>query len=272
MKTGRKILTIVLLVIVVVLAVAVLGFYLFGKGMIKSGVEQAASKTLGVAVTIKDIDLSILQGKVGIKGLVVKNPKGYANENLLELSEARVSVNIRSLLSDTVDINEIKLDGTKLTMEQKGLTNNLKEILDRLPKEGEKPATEEKGKKLLIDRLEIANTNVKVKLLPVPGKADNVSLNIDPIVMEKLGSDSKMSMGKLTAKILSAIATGVAKQGAGVLPDDMVKGVSSSLGAVLDLGKGTTKEGEAVLEKGTEAGKGIVEGVKGILGGKKEQK
>ena len=50
-------------------------------------------------------------------------------------------------------------------MEQKGLTNNLKEILDRIPAAPE-PKTGEK--KLQIDRLEIINTNVKVKLLPIP--------------------------------------------------------------------------------------------------------
>jgi hypothetical protein len=270
MKKGMKILKIVGLAILVVLAIGILGFYIFGEGLIKSGVEKAASNTLGVGVSIKKVHLSLLQGKVGIEGLVVKNPQGYANENLLELGDGQVELDIGSLMSNTIRIKQIKLDGTKLTMEQKGLTNNLQEIIKRLPKEEAKPAAEEKGKNLLIDRLEITNTNVKVKLLPVPGKADTVSLNIDPIVMEKLGSDSKMSIGKLTAKILTAIATGVAKQGAGLLPDDMVKGLGSALGGVVDLGKAATREGQKVLEKGAEAGKGILEGAKGLLGGKKE--
>ncbi|MFH1370701.1 MAG: hypothetical protein ABII09_05390 [Planctomycetota bacterium] len=274
MKAKKIILNFIVLPVVILLIVLVVAFFLVGNSLIKKGIEAAATKTLGVPVTVKDIDLSILKGQVRIQGLVVENPPGYANKNLLELGEGVVNLDIGSLMSDPVKIQLIKLDGTKLTMEQKGLTNNLKEILDRLPKEGEpetKPAVEEKGKDLHIDRLEIANTNVKVKLLPIPGKVDNVSLNIDPIVMENLGTDKKLRIGTLVAKVLGAMATGVAKQGVGLLPDDMVKGIGSALGKTAEIGKAAAEEGKKVLESTTEAGKGVMEGVKGLLGGKKEE-
>ena len=119
---------------------------MFGAGMIKTTVEKAASSTLGVPVTVKSIDLSILSGKVEIKGLVVNNPPGYANPTLLELGDGVVNLDIGSLMSDTIKIQLIKLDNTKLTIEQKGLTNNLNEILDKLPKE-EKKGQRQKPKK-----------------------------------------------------------------------------------------------------------------------------
>jgi hypothetical protein len=222
-------------------------------------------------VTVKDIDRSILKGQVKIKGLVVKNPPGYANDTLLELGEGIVNLDIKSLMSDTIKVQLVKLDGTKLTMEQKGLTNNLKEILDRLPKEEKpeaQPAAEEKGKNLQIDKLEITNTNVKVKLLPLPGKSDTVSMNIDPIIMTDLGGDKKLRIGTLVAKVLGAMATGIARQGAGLLPDDMVNGIGSALGKTADIG---IKEGQKMLESTAGEGKGVVEGFKGLLGGKKSE-
>jgi hypothetical protein len=272
MKAKKVILNFIVLPVVILLIVLVVAFFLVGNSLIKKGIEVEATKTLGVPVTVKNINLSILRGRVAIKGLVVKNPSGYANENLLELGEGVVNLDIGSLMSDTVKIQLIKLDGTKLTMEQKGLTNNLKEILDRLPKEEQpeaKPAVEEKGKDLNINRLEITNTNVKVKLLPIPGKSDTVSLKLDPIVMENLGTDKKLSMGKLVAKVLGAMATGVAKQGVGLLPDDMVKGIGSALGKTAEMGKAAAEEGKKLLE--TTTGTGVVEGIKGLFGGKKEE-
>ena len=204
MKSVKKIITWVVVSIVVILLVLIVGFYMFGAGMIKSVVEKAASSTLGVPVTVKSIDLSILGGKVSIKGLVVNNPPGYANPTLLELGEGVVNLDIHSLMSDTIKIQLIKLENTKLTIEQKGLTNNLNEILDKLPK-GEKEAAskpeEKPGKKLTVTKLEITNTNVNVKLLPVPGKSDNVSLNLDPIVMENLGGDKKLVYPRLWRKL-----------------------------------------------------------------------
>ena len=265
MKTKKTVLKFIVLPLVILLVILIAAFFLVGTSLIKSGVEKAASSALGVPVTIKNIDLSILQGRVSIQGLVVKNPPGYANETLLELGEATVNLNIGSLMSDTVKIQLIKLDDAKLTMEQKGLSNNLKEVLDNLPKEEKKAEPEKEGKNLLINRLEITNTNVRVKMLPVPGKSDTVSLKIDPIIMNNLGTDQKLSIGILTAKVLKAIATGVARQGAGVLPNDMVKGISSSLDKATEMGKTATEEGKKALDSGKEA----VEGIKGLLGGKK---
>ncbi len=254
MKTKKTVLKSIVLSLVILLIIIVAGFFLVGTSLIKSGVEKAASSALGVPVTIKSIDLSILQGRVSIQGLVVKNPPGYANETLLELGEVTVKLNIRSLMSDTVKIQLVKLDDTKLTMEQKGLSNNLKEVLDNMPKAKKKAESKpgEEGKNLLIDHLEITSTNVSVKLMPVPGKSDNVSLKIDPIIMNNLGTDKKLSIGILAAKVLNAIATGVAKQGAGVLPNDMVKGIS--LDKATEMGKAATEEG-----------KKAVEGIKGLF-------
>jgi hypothetical protein len=267
MKTKKIVLNYIVLPLVILLVVLAATFFFVGSTLIKSGIEKAASSALGVPVTIKSINLSILQGRVSINGLVVKNPPGYANETLLELGEASVNLDTGSLLSDTVKIQLIKLDGTKLTMEQKGLSNNLKEILDKLPKEEKKAESkpEEEGKNLHINRLEITNTNVRVKLLPVPGKSDTVSLKLDPIIMNNLGTDQKLRMGILIAKVLKAMAMGIAKQGAGVLPDDMVKGIGSSLDKAAEIGKSAAKEGKKALESGKEA----VEGIKGLLGGKK---
>jgi len=272
---AKKIVNFVVVPIAIVLLVLIVVFSLFGGGLIKTAVEKAASSTLGVPVTVKGINLSILQGKVGIKGLVVKNPPGYANETLLELGEGVVKLDIGSLMSNTVKIQLIKLDGTKLTIEQKGLSNNLKEILDKLPKEGKAgeaaPGPAEKGKDLHINRLEITNTNVNVKLLPVPGKNDTVSMKIDPIIMENLGTDQKLRIGTLVAKILGAMATGVAKQGVGLLPDDMVKGIGSAFGKTAEMGKEAAQKGEKMLEQTTGAGKDVVQGLKGLLGGKKAE-
>jgi len=274
MKAKKIILNFVVLPIVILLIVVVLGFFLVGNSLIKTGIEVAATKTLGVPVTVKDVDLSILRGQVEIEGLVVKNPPGYANDTLLELGQGVVHLDIKSLTSDTIKIDLIKFEGIKLTMEQKGLTNNLKEILDRLPKgEGkeEKPAAEEKGKNLNVTRLEITNTNVNVKLLPVPGKSDTVSMNIDPIIMNDLGSDKKLSIGVLSAKILGAISMGIAKQGADVLPRDMVKGINSALDMTTLIREGATKEGIKMLETTTGAGKDVIKDITGLFGGKKSE-
>jgi uncharacterized protein involved in outer membrane biogenesis len=264
MKKPLKILYVVLSAIVVILIVVVVAVYLFAGSALKIGIETAGTKALSVAVNVDDVDLSILGGSLGLKNLVIDNPPGYQHDKLLELGNARVAVDIRSLLSDTVNIKQIKLDGMNVVLEQRGVTsNNLQDVIKAIPKTEPKPdePAAQPGKKLRIDELEITNVTVKAKLLPVPGKTDTVTLKLKPIRMTDLGTDNKLDTAKLSGKILLAIATGVAEQGAGLLPDDMTSAMKDTLSKTAELGKTAAEEGKKILEEG----KGVLEGFKGLL-------
>ncbi len=268
MKKPVKVLSIVLLVIVVLVVVAVAAVGLFADKALKVGIETAATKALTVGVSVSGVDLSIIGGKLALQNLMVDNPSGYQHPRLLELKHAQVAVDIRSLLSDTVKIKDIKLDGAQVVLEQRGVSgNNIQDIMKSMPSapKTQEPNQPPSGKKLHIDNLDITNTTLKAKLLPVPGKADTVTLQLAPIKMTNLGSDEKLDMAALSGKILAAIAQGIAEQGAGVLPDDMVNSMKSTLAKTAELGK-------EALQTGTDLGKGAIKttedltkGLKGLL-------
>jgi len=272
MKSLRKILRIILLAIVVLIVCIVVLIHLFGNSLLKTGIETAASKTLNVGVKINDMDFSILGGKVSFQNLVIDNPPGYKHDRLLEVGDTRIAVRIGSLLKDNVNVKEIMLDNVNVVLEQRGVTsNNLQDVIKSIPKEeaGPEDETKKAAKKLHIDNLELTNITVRAKLLPIPGKADTVTLKLDPIRMTDLGSDDKLDVAKLSGKILLAIATGVAKQGAGLLPDEMTDAMKTTLGVTVELGKTTAEGGKKILEEGADAGKGLIEGVKGLFKPKK---
>jgi len=277
----KALVTILVAVLIVVVVVGVL-VTLLGDRAIKIGIETAATKVLGVDVTVEDVSLSLLGGALDLNSLVINNPAGYEHPALLELSDAHVEVDVKSLLSDTVNIKDVKLDGVTVVIEQKGLTNNLKEVLSSIPSgaeaEEQPEGEQESGKQLRIANLEISNVKVKVKLLPIPGKADTVELTLAPIKMTNLGGDKKLDTAKLAAKVLTAIAKGVAQQGTNVLPTEIIGPIKSTLTAqgaiVVETGKKVLGEsqklGEDVMEKGKGIGEGAVDAIKGIFGGDKE--
>ena len=273
----KKILIKILVAVLIVVVVAAALVHFLGDRALKVGIETAATKVLGVGVTVGDISLSLLSGTLDLNNLVINNPAGYEHPNLLELGNAHVDVGVMSLLGDTVNIEDITLDGITVVIEQKGLSNNLNVVLASLPAGGAKEAKPEEeaaeGKNLQIANLEVTNVKVKVKLLPIPGKADTVELNLAPIKMTNLGSGEKMDTAKLIGKVLSAIAKGVAKEGAGVLPKELVGSIKSTLteqGAVfVDTGKKVLEEstelGKDVLDKSKGIGEGAVDALKGIF-------
>jgi hypothetical protein len=275
MKKSLKILYIVLSVIVVLLIVIVIAVNLFADSAVKMAIESAGTKTLKVAVAVDSVNLSILGGKIGFKNLAVDNPPGYKHEKLLELGDAKIAVETGSLLTDIVNIKEIKLDGMNVVLEQRGITsNNIQDIIKALPAKEDKPA-EPSGKKLHIDNLQITNTEVKVKLLPLPGKVDTLTLKLAPIEMTDLGGENDIDTGALISKVLLAIAGGIAEQGAGLLPDDMLGSLKSQLGklgalssSVLEAGKDV---GGSVIKGAGDATKGIKDGIKGLFKRKEEK-
>jgi hypothetical protein len=267
MKKPLKILRTILIVVVAVIIVAAIAINIFVERALKMGVEIAATKTLNVGVSVGKIDLSIIQGKLGIHNLLIDNPPGYQHKRLLELKNGQVQVSIKSLLSDTVNIKQLKLDGVHVVMEQRGISgNNLQDVIKAIPASPETEGEPAKaGKKLRIDNLEISNVTVDVKLLPVPGKKDTVTLKLSPIKMTDLGSDDKLDTAALSGKILLAIAKGIAEQGAGVLPDEMVNTMKATLSQTLDMGKTAAKEGEKILKEGRDVGEGLIKDFKGLL-------
>jgi hypothetical protein len=271
MKKLRKVLIILLVVIVALVVVVVVLVNLFADRAVKIGIESAATKALNVGVTVDDAKLSIMAGKLALGNLVINNPPGYQYDKLLRLQNAKIEVDIGSLLRDTVNIKEIKLDGAEVTLEQKGITgNNLQDIIKSLPSAPKTEAgAQPSGKKLHIDNLELSNVTVKAKLLPIPGKVDTVTLKLAPIKMTNLGGDNKLDTAALSSKILVAITQGIAEQGAGILPDDMLGSLKSTLAKTAELGKEVLKTGENlgkdVLKTTENLGKGVTEGLKGLL-------
>jgi len=257
MKKFLKSWHIILLVIVILFVTAVIIIDLFADRAVKIGIETAATKTLNVAVIIDNVELSIMGGSLALQNLIIKNPPGYQHDKLLELRNAKIEVNMKSLLNDVVNIREIKLDGMEVTLEQRGVSgNNLQDVIKSIPSK-DKQASEPSGKKLHIDNLEISDVTVRAKLLPVPGRADTITLKLSPIKMRDLGRDRNLDMAALSGQILLAVAEGVAEQGVGVLPKNIVDTMKSTLDKTIDLGKAASEKGRELMD----VGKGLLEGL-----------
>ncbi|RKY07554.1 MAG: hypothetical protein DRP66_06440 [Planctomycetota bacterium] len=278
MKKVKRVVVVGVVVLLIVAVGAALLVHLAGGRALKYGIERAGGNTLKVKVAVADVSLSILRGKLKLKGLVIANPPGYEYANLLELKSGQIDVDMKSLLGEAVAIRNLNLDGISLVIEQKDIRgNNLQDILNNLPSSKGAEADPD-ARKLHIDKLSITNTTVIAKLLPVPGRAASIPLKLEPIEMNNLGEDNKLTTAILTAKILKAIALGIAEQGTGLLPDEIIGPMKSVLGKS---GEMIMETGKKVLETGKDVGKGLIEGgkdvqerltegLKGLLPGKKE--
>jgi len=245
----------------ILVVIAVVAVNLFADRAVRVGIETAATKTLNVAVSVSNVDLSIMGGKLALQNLLINNPPGYRHDKLLQLKNAEIEIDVKSLLSDVVNIKEIKLDGVDVVLEQRGISgNNLQDVITAIrsaSKEGE-------GKSLRVDNLEMSNITVQMKLLPDTAQDDTITLELSPIRMSNLGYDNKLDMADLSGEIVLAIANRVVEQGVGVLPKDIITTLTPTLDKTIDI---STR----IIESTEDIGKEITEGIKSLLRPKKEE-
>jgi hypothetical protein len=274
MKKLLKLVVTIIVVLVVLAVLGVVGVALFADRAVKAAVESAGTKTLNVGVKVEKADASILGGSVGLQKIAVANPPGYQGASLLTLQSVHVAADTGSLFGDEVVIHDMRLADMEVFVEQKGLQNNLYDVIKPL-REPREPT----GKRLIIDSLTISNILVHVSLPALPGQqAKTVDLKIAPITMTELGRDERMDTSVLIAKVLLAVAAGVAEQGGGVLPQETVGEITGVLDKAIDLGrtifggkKPTDQTGQQQKDTTGDLGKKAAEGLKDLLGGKKKE-
>ncbi len=265
-KLMRRIRSIIVLLIVLVVA-GVVSVFFFANQAVKTAVEKAGTRTLNVGVTVGKAKASILSGAVGLHEIIVANPPGYQGPALLKLQQVDLKADTRSLLSKEVFIKDMKLDNMEVFVEQKGLQNNLYQVIKPL-REPHQPT----GKSLVIDNLEIKNVTVHVNPLSVLGQSQSMDFQLASIRMTELGRSEKMDTAVLIGKIVLAVAEGIAQQGSGILPKETIGDLGSILDKAIDIGKiilgpgGKTPDGQ----QKDSLGKTVTDGIKDLLGGKKK--
>ena len=78
--------------------------------LIKQQIEQVGAKVIEQPVTVKQVDMKLLEGAGTIKGLVLANPKKYSAPSVFSLDEVTLDINLESLTTDLIIIEEVVID------------------------------------------------------------------------------------------------------------------------------------------------------------------
>ena len=259
----KKLLKILLgILVVLVLVFVVLNLFL-GKIVLKT-TNAAAPAALGVPVTLQDADIALLRGRAALAGLHVGNPAGFKTDGILDLGSISVRLDNSSLLSDTLVIKEIAIDGLVLTYEQGLRTSNLGALIHQLSagqeeepsgqdKPEEPPAGEEKpGKKVIIEKLSITGSRMNLSLTGAAALTGGgaIPIPLPPITLTDLGKESDgLTVTEAIQKILNAILD---------VATSAISGTGKLLGAGAGaVGEGAADAGKAVVNTAADAGKAL---------------
>lgn len=142
-------------VIVLIAIFMVLNFTI--DGIVKSSIEESGTELFQTEVDIRNVNISLFDGSGEIYGLSVANPEDFSDEPAIEMQEIRIKVNLMSLFSDTILVDNVHITGASLFFEQQGFGINLRQLNQNmdLSSDEEEPA-------MIIDHLLVDGATVRV--------------------------------------------------------------------------------------------------------------
>lgn len=110
-----------LLLIIIVLGYLTMGLW------IKPLIGFVVPKITQTSASLEQADISLLSGRLALKGLKIGNPTGFSEPYIFELGEFAVEFQPKSILTNKIIVNKILIKGTQITAEinQMGQTNLL---------------------------------------------------------------------------------------------------------------------------------------------------
>lgn len=249
--TWFKLLGALVLVVVVLLVLAVV----FAGSIIKTSIEQVGSKVTQCDIKVRNVDLSLIGGKLTVDDLVVGNPDGFKTENAFRLSKVHVSLLPLSLVGSKIKVNDIQIIGPEITYEIAPLSmvSNIgaiqKNVQSFLPSGSEEKEKTE-GKALQIDHLVVKDGVIKLSATFAGGKVIDVPL--PAIELNGIGKDSDMTGTEVSAQVLDQALGSVSS-----VASESMKSLGSGIKGLL-----SSDKGEDAKEAVKDAADGAVDAIK----------
>lgn len=197
---------------ILIIVFLVLSFSL--DGIVKSAIKESGSELLQTEVNVDDVHISLFDGSGVIKGFVVHNPEGFSDEPAIQIRETRMKIDLSTIFSDPIVVENVTIKNPELFFEQKGIGANLKTLNDNMGLSDDSSETS-----MVIDHLLIENGTVRVST--TIERERTVEASISQFELNGIGRDGsntiKQSIHQIMEPLLEramreAVASGVMEQ------------------------------------------------------------
>ena len=203
--------------------------------LVKHAINTYGPRMTGTEVAVEDVSLSVFSGQGSLSGLIVGNPKGFQEKLLMSLGRVEVGVDLGTVTSEQIVINEVVLLSPHITYEQTGRSpSNFEVLMESIQKStsGDKPAepadtTQAKAKKtMLVKDFWLKNGQATVSMTGLAG--ESLTVDLPTIHLTDVGGDTPPDV--VVEEIMNAIFMTVQQ-------------------SILDIGVAIYENGQLVAEK-----------------------
>jgi hypothetical protein len=207
----KKIILFILLALVLILAGTVLYVLTNLNSIVKAAIEKYGSQATKTAVRVSSVKIKLKNGEGAVLGLKVANPSGFSFPSIITLDNIAVRIEVNSVTSTPVVIDNILISGPEVYYEMKESgTTNVDVLKKNLTSSGspteEKPQKSSKGKeiKLTVRKLVFEKGKVHVRIAKLADKPYTVELpRLELTDIGKHGGATPAEIARITASALA---------------------------------------------------------------------
>lgn len=272
MSRTKKIIAGIVVAIVVLLLVA----YMAVDAIAASVLRSEGTSILGVKTDVSSIRLGLFSPETSVNGLVIANPPGFDKPEFLHLDRGVIAASVGTMLSSSITIPTVKLDGLTLDLEQIDGQLNATVIIDHVTKATAGDAGDAgEPVHLTIGELEITNIKLTARGSIVNLAGGKLDATIPSFVMKDVGT--KTEGGDIAGQLISLTLSILMQH----IMDNPVEGLSgAAVGSVamaiesvpglrrLGMGKALVNVNQTLnkgLGKATQGVKDLGEGIGGKI-------
>ncbi|WP_445664010.1 DUF748 domain-containing protein [Fodinibius sp. AD559] len=187
----------VLFAIIIIGAVSALILSLSVDNMVESSLERTTAEALNTSVDVEEVSISLLNGSGTITGFIIHNPEGFSDKPAARLKQIFIEMKISSILSNTVIVEEIRVEKPELFYEQKETGNNFDTLTENMDESTSSDTN------LIVDYLLVENG--QVTLTADIGKEKSVMAEFSKIEVKGIGRSGNNTMEQTIQQILRPV-------------------------------------------------------------------
>ncbi len=216
----KKFLLFVLGGLVLIVAVA----FLSVNFIVKGAVEKVGSRYLGVPVTLASANISLISGHGTLNGLEIANPAEFGDGPALSLDEISVRLELESLFSDQVRIEDVHIQSPQIHYIGQGTGSNLQVLKNNLAANsrgngsgdtsGNTPAQRGEPTRVTIDLLTITEARMDATHGTVNAVLDTVEgqemhrtayVELPKVIIRDIGKGGGTGWGQAAEKVFDQV-------------------------------------------------------------------
>lgn len=192
------------IIVVLLIAAAVFAYVARNtNSIVKNAIESIGSQYLGAPVRVGAVDISLQEGRGTLKDLEIGNPPAYVGPYALRADVVSMTIDVANSNAGLVVLKAVVVDGAQVAAVAKSPQDtNLGALA------GNVPASDSAAPKLIIDRLELTNTQASVAS-PFTTQALDVDVpdvHLTQVGRASAGADAGQVIRQMLAPITRAIA------------------------------------------------------------------